>query len=53
MHFALQNFQDECESKMKVLEEAAASAGKMSCHNDADAKVTELKVIIREMYYES
>merc|ERR1712088_895661 len=34
---------DECESKMKVLEEAAASAGKMSCHNDADAKVTELK----------
>merc|ERR1712038_2187740 len=37
------NFQDECESKMKVLEEAAASAGKMSCHNDADAKVTELK----------
>ena len=32
---------------MKVLEEAAASAGKMSCHNDADAKVTELKVNIR------
>ena len=32
---------------MKVLEEAAASAGKMSCHNDADAKVTELKVIFR------
>ena len=29
---------------MKVLEEAEASAKKMSCHNDADAKVTELKV---------
>ena len=41
-----QNFQDECVAKMKVLEEAEASAKKMSCHNDADAKVTELKVKI-------
>ena len=40
----LQNFQDECESKMKVLEEAAESAKKMSCHNEADDKVTVLKV---------
>ena len=40
----LQNFQDECEAKMKVLEEAAASAAKMSCHNEADDKVTTLKV---------
>merc|ERR1711894_817478 len=37
------NFQDECESKMKVLEEAAESAKKMSCHNEADDKVTVLK----------
>lgn len=37
------NFQDECESKMKVLEEAAGSAKKMSCHNEADDKVSTLK----------
>merc|ERR1711983_609618 len=37
------NFQDECEAKMKVLEEAAESAKKMSCHNEADDKVTVLK----------
>merc|ERR1712150_175680 len=37
------NFQDECESKMKVLEEAAESSKKMSCHNEADDKVTALK----------
>ena len=30
---------------MKVLEEAAASAAKMSCHNEADDKVTALKVM--------
>ena len=29
---------------MKVLEEAAASAKKMSCHNEADDKVAALKV---------
>merc|ERR1712038_696394 len=37
------NFQDECEKKLKVLEEAATSAKKMSCHNEADVKVSELK----------
>merc|ERR1712241_817102 len=37
------NFQDECESKMKVLDEAAGSAKKMSCHNEADDKVQSLK----------
>merc|ERR1712203_1222102 len=37
------NFQDECEAKMKVLEEAQGSAGKMSCHNEADDKVQSLK----------
>lgn len=30
---------------MKVLEEAAGSAKKMSCHNEADDKVSSLKVI--------
>ena len=40
----MQNFQDECEAKMKVLEEAQGSAGKMSCHNEADDKVQSLKV---------
>ena len=29
---------------MKVLEEAQGSAGKMSCHNEADDKVQSLKV---------
>ena len=38
------NFQEECEAKMKVLEEAAGSAKKMSCHNEADDKVSSLKV---------
>merc|ERR1712029_466333 len=33
------NFQDECESKIKILEEAAASAMKMTAHNDSDGKV--------------
>merc|ERR1712088_574940 len=31
------------EVKMKVLEEAQGSAGKMSCHNEADDKVQSLK----------
>ena len=46
----MQNFQDECESKMKVLEEAAESAKKMSCHNEADDKVTALKVTTLHLY---
>merc|ERR1712241_809265 len=33
------NFQDECEAKLKILEEAAASAQKMTTHNDSDGKV--------------
>ena len=35
----LQNFQDECEAKIKILEEAATSALKMTTHNDSDGKV--------------
>ena len=34
-----QNFQDECEAKIKILEEAATSALKMTTHNDSDGKV--------------
>ena len=45
-----QNFQDECEKKLKVLEEADGSAKKMSCHNEADEKVTVLKVSIVMFY---
>merc|ERR1711973_472029 len=33
------NFQDECEAKIKILEEAATSAMKMTTHNDSDGKV--------------
>jgi len=33
------NFQDECELKIKVLEDAATSAMKMTTHNDSDGKV--------------
>merc|ERR1719412_3077470 len=33
------NFQDECEAKIKILEEAATSALKMTTHNDSDGKV--------------
>lgn len=33
------NFQDECEAKIKILEEAATSAQKMTTHNDSDGKV--------------
>ena len=43
VHF-YQNFQEECEGKLKVLEEAEGSAKKMSCHNEADGKVSTLKV---------
>ena len=34
-----QNFQEECEAKLKILEEAAASAQKMTTHDDSDEKV--------------
>jgi len=33
------NFQEECESKLQVLEEATVSAKKMTSHTDADQKV--------------
>merc|ERR1712073_140966 len=37
------NSQEECQSKLKVLEEADTSAKKMVCHNEADGKVLSLK----------
>merc|ERR1712117_664091 len=38
------NFQEECEARLKVLEEAAASAQKMTYHMDADEQVVKFKV---------
>ena len=38
-----QNFQEHCEKKLQLLDEAAASAAKMTVHTEADAKVTALK----------
>ena len=38
-----QNFQEDCEKKLQLLDEAAASAAKMTVHTEADAKVTALK----------
>ena len=37
------NFQDECEAKLKILEEAACSASKMTTHDDADKQVAAFK----------
>jgi hypothetical protein len=37
------NFQDECETKLKILEEAACSASKMTTHDDADKQVVAFK----------
>jgi len=37
------NFQEECEAKLKILEEAAASAQKMTTHADSDEKVEAYK----------
>merc|ERR1719412_3066828 len=37
------NFQEECEAKIKILEEAAASAQKMTTHADSDEKVDGYK----------
>merc|ERR1740116_135287 len=37
------NFQEECEAKPKILEEAAASAQKMTTHDDSDEKVQGYK----------
>merc|ERR1712088_1226602 len=33
------NFQDECEAKLKTLEESACSASKMTTHDDSDERV--------------
>merc|ERR1719410_2602298 len=37
------NFQDECEAKLKILEEAAVSASKMTTHDDADKQVAAFR----------
>ena len=37
------NLQDEAEAKLRVLEEAAASAQKMTSHLEADGKVAGFK----------
>jgi len=37
------NFQEECEAKLKILEEAASSAQKMTTHQDSDEKVEAYK----------
>jgi hypothetical protein len=37
--------QEECEARLKVLEEAAASAQRMTSHGDADGTVGAFKVI--------
>merc|ERR1711902_172816 len=37
------NFQDECEAKLKILEEAACSAQKITTHDDSDEKVQGYK----------
>jgi len=37
------NFQDECEARLAVLEEAAGSAQKMTYHQDADDQVVRFK----------
>ena len=36
---AVKNFQDECETKIKLIDDASVSAGKMGSHTDADSKV--------------
>ena len=39
----VQNFQGDCENKLKILDEAASSAQKMTVHAEADVKVDALK----------
>merc|ERR1711931_459419 len=49
------NLQDEAEAKLKVLEEAAASAQKMTSHQEADIKVEGFKVrwvVVHECFKE-
>merc|ERR1719431_84833 len=37
------NFQEECEEKLKILDEAAVSANKMTMHKGVDIHITKLK----------
>merc|ERR1719347_36174 len=37
------NFQEECEERLKLLDEAANSANKMTMHKDADEHIVKLK----------
>merc|ERR1712002_592190 len=49
------NFQEECEAKLKILEEAAASAQKMTSHQEADIKVAAFKerwTVVHECFKE-
>merc|ERR1719397_590080 len=49
------NLQDEAEAKLKVLEEAAASAQKMTSHQEADIKVVAFKerwTVVHECFKE-
>ena len=49
------NLQDEAEAKLRVLEEAAASAQKMTSHQEADAKVAAFKerwTVVHECFKE-
>jgi len=49
------NLQDESEAKLKVLEEAAASAQKMTSHQEADLKVAAFKerwTVVHECFKE-
>jgi hypothetical protein len=39
--------QEECEARLKVLEEAAASAQRMTSHGDADVTVGAFKVVLK------
>ena len=39
----IQNFQEECEARLKTLEEAAVSAQKMTYHQDADDQVAKFQ----------
>jgi hypothetical protein len=41
--------QEECEARLKVLEEAAASAQRMTSHGDADVTVGAFKVLLESI----
>jgi hypothetical protein len=43
--------QEECEARLKVLEEAAASAQRMTSHGDADVTVGAFKVVLKSTLY--